>query len=306
MTVPPQPPAGPALADIALRPGSTTPSARSTRRDRAREFGRALLRSKTFMVGAAILLFWVLDAIFWRFVVPHQPEAIDPSATLQAPSGSHWFGTDDLGRDVFSRVLAGAQPVLVVAPLATLIGLVGGTSIGLVAGYYRGLVDDVVSRIVDAMLSFPVIVVGILVMVSLGRETRNVILVIGIVFIPLIGRTVRSAVLSEREREYVQAAKLRGESGTYIMAAEILPNITGPILVEGTIRLGYAIFTAAALSFLGFGISPPSPDWGLAIASGRAFLQVASWMVLFPAAALATLVVAVNLTADGLRQVVEE
>jgi peptide/nickel transport system permease protein len=134
----------------------------------------------------------------------------------------------------------------------------------------------------------------------------NVIVVIGIVFTPLVSRTVRSAVLVEREREYVAAAKLRGESGLYIMVAEILPNITGPIAVEATVRLGYAIFTVSTLSFLGLGLQPPSPDWGLAVANGRAFLQIAPWMVLFPALALATLVVAVNLVADGLKQVVEE
>ena len=145
-----------------------------------------------------------------------------------------------------------------------------------------------------------------LVLASLGRDTRNVILVIAVIFIPIVGRTVRSAVLVEREREYVAAARLRGERGPYIMVAEILPNITGPILVETTIRLGYAIFTAATLSFFGLGLQPPSPDWGLTIASQRAFLQVAWWTVVFPALALATLVVGVNLLADGLRQVVEE
>jgi peptide/nickel transport system permease protein len=303
---PPQPPVGPAVPDVALPPRVPSARDRLSRRQRAREFGRALLGSKTFLVGIAILIFWALDALLWRVVVPYSPEEIDPGATLQGPSGSHLFGTDDLGRDVFSRVLAGAAPVLTIAPLATLLGLLGGITIGLVSGYYRGLPDDVLSRIVDAMLSFPLIIIAIVVIFSLGRETRNVILVIGIVFSPLIGRTVRSAVLAEREREYVAAAKLRGESGLYIMAMEILPNITGPILVEGTVRLGYAIFTSATLSFLGLGLTPPSPDWGLAIASGRAFMQVASWVVLFPAAALATLVVGVNLTADGLRRVVEE
>jgi peptide/nickel transport system permease protein len=225
---------------------------------------------------------------------------------LQGPSPDHWFGTDNLGRDVFSRVLAGAASVLTVAPLATLLGVSGGIAVGLVTGYYRGLVDDVVSRVVDAMLAFPLIIIAILVLAVLGRSVVNVVVVIGIVFIPIVTRTVRSAVLSEREHEYVAAAKLRGESGLYIMFAEILPNITGPIAVEGTIRLGYAIFTAATLAFLGLGIGEPSPDWGLSIALGRPYLQIAPWMVLFPAFALATLVVAVNLVADGLKQVVEE
>jgi peptide/nickel transport system permease protein len=279
---------------------------RAERRRRRRELLRALVRSKTFVVGAVILAFWVLDAIFWRAIVPHDPLAVGPVDTLKAPGGAHWFGTDNLGRDVFSRVLAGAATVLVIAPAATALGLVGGTAVGLVTGFYRGWVDDVVSRIVDAFLALPLIVIAVLVLASLGRDTRNIVLVIGIIFTPLIGRTVRSAVLVEREREYVAAARLRGERGIRIMVWEILPNITGPIMVEATVRLAYAIFTAATLSFLGLGLQDPSPDWGLQIANGRAYMQVAWWMVIFPAAALATLVVGVNLVADGLKRVVEE
>jgi len=276
------------------------------RRQRLRELGLALLHSKTFVVGFAIFLFWVVDALFWRAIVPQDPQAVDAAATLSAPSAEHWFGTDDTGRDVFSRVLAGASSVLRVAPAATALGLLGGTAVGLMTGYYRGLVDDVIMRIVDALLAFPMIIVAVLVLAVLGPTVLNVIVVIGIAFTPVVSRTVRSAVLVEREREYVAAAKLRGESGRYIMVSEILPNITGPIAVEATIRLGYAIFASATLSFLGLGLQQPSPDWGLTIALGRAFLQTAPWMVLFPAAALATLVVAINLMADGVKQVVEE
>jgi peptide/nickel transport system permease protein len=279
---------------------------RAERRRRRRELLRELVRSKTFVVGAIILAFWVLDAIFWRAIVPHDPLGVDPTGTLKSPGGAHWFGTDNLGRDVFSRVLAGASTVLVIAPAATALGLVGGTTVGLVTGFYRGWVDDVVSRIVDAFLALPLIVISVLVLASLGRSTLNIILVIGIIFTPLIGRTVRSAVLVEREREYVAAARLRGERGIRIMVWEILPNITGPIMVEATVRLAYAIFTAATLSFLGLGLQDPSPDWGLQIANGRAYMQVGWWMVIFPAAALATLVVGVNLVADGLKRVVEE
>jgi peptide/nickel transport system permease protein len=287
-------------------PGGAPPvDVRQLRRERRAELVRALLRSKTFLIGFGIVLFWVVSALTWRWVV-RDPQAVDTAATLASPSGDHWFGTDNLGRDVFARVIAGAAPVLTVAPLATLLGLAGGTTIGLITGYYRGWIDDIFSRVVDALLAFPLIILAVLVLASLGREPRNVILVIGIIFTPLIARTVRSAVLVEREREYVAAARLRGERGPRIMVAEILPNITAPILVEGTIRLGYAIFAAATLAFLGLGIQDPSPDWGLAIANGRAYLQIAWWMVLFPAAALATLVVSVNLVADGLRRAFEE
>lgn len=287
-------------------PGGAPPvDVRRLRRQRRAELVRALLHSKTFLIGFGIVVFWVLSALTWRWVV-RDPQAVDTGATLASPSGDHWFGTDNLGRDVLARVIAGAAPVLTIAPLATLLGLAGGTTIGLITGYYRGWIDDIFSRVVDALLAFPLIILAVLVLASLGREPRNVILVIGIIFTPLIARTVRSAVLVEREREYVAAARLRGERGPRIMVAEILPNITAPILVEGTIRLGYAIFAAATLAFLGLGIQDPSPDWGLAIANGRAYLQIAWWMVLFPAAALATLVVSVNLVADGLRRAFEE
>jgi peptide/nickel transport system permease protein len=262
---------------------------RRLRRQRRAELFAALRTSKTFLVGMLILIFWVVSALGWRWLV-RSPQAVDTAATLASPSADHWFGTDNLGRDVFARVIAGAAPVLTVAPLATLLGLAGGTTLGLVTGYYRGWIDDIFSRIVDALLAFPLIILAVLVLASLGRSPRNVILVIGIIF----------------TREYVAAARLRGERGPRIMVAEILPNITAPILVEATIRLGYAIFAAATLAFLGLGIQDPSPDWGLAIANGRAYLQIAWWMVLFPAAALATLVVGVNLVADGLRRAIEE
>jgi peptide/nickel transport system permease protein len=273
---------------------------------RAREAFRALSRSKTFMVGTAVVVFWILDAIFWPLVVPYDPEGLVSPTTLQPPSIAHFFGTDDLGRDIFSRTLAGATPTLTVAPLATAIGVLGGILVGLVTGYFRGVADDIVMRIVDALLAFPLIIIAVLVISILGPSLINVVLVIGIVFTPIVARTVRAAVLVERQREYVAAAKLLGNSNLYIMFAEILPNITGPIAVEVTIRLGYAIFTSATLSFLALGIQQPSPDWGLTISIGRVFLQTAPWEVLFPAGALATLIVGVNLIADGLRQVLEE
>jgi peptide/nickel transport system permease protein len=298
--------------DPALEPAPGAPeitfivtAPRSGRRARLGEIARGLLGSTVFLIGAAILLFWIFDAIFWQLYVPHDPQAIDSLNPLKAPSGAHWFGTDDLGRDVFARVLAGASSVLTVAVAATALGLAGGITIGLVAAYYRGLVDDILMRGVDALLSFPGIIIALLVLTVFGSNQTNVVIVIGIIFAPIVARTVRSAVLVEREREYVAAAKLLGARGPFIMAREILPNITGPIVVEATVRLGYAIFTVATLSFLGYGIQQPSPDWGLTIALGKTFLQIAPWMVLFPAIALASLVIAINFVADGLKEVLE-
>ena len=299
----------PAVKTVPASVLTTVVSARASRRARVRELGRALLRSKTFVIGLVILLFWILDAIFWPLFVSHglqDPLSQNLFNELKGPSAAHWFGTDWLGRDVFARVLAGASSVLTVAPAATGLGLLGGVSLGLVAGYYRGRVDDVLMLAVNTLLAFPLIIIGVLVLAVLGPSEVNVILIIAIVFTPLIARTVRSAVLVEREREYVAAARLLGEPGPAIMVKEILPNVVGPIAVEATIRLGYAIFAAATLSFFRLGLQQPSPDWGLTIALGEPYSQVAAWMVLFPALALATLVVGLNFVADGLKQAIEE
>jgi peptide/nickel transport system permease protein len=263
---------------------------------------RALLRSPTFMTGLIIVLFWIFMALFSTFIT-QSPTAVNPAASLRAPSAAHLFGTDDLGRDVLARTMAGARTVLVIAPLATLLALLWGGIIGLIAGFYRGLTDEIIMRLVDVLLALPIIITSILILSLLGKGMAIIIVAIGALFTPVVSRTVRSAVIGEREREYVMAARLRGERSAFVMAREILPNITQPIIVEGTIRLGYAVFTAATLSFLGFGLEPPSPDWGLTIATERIFLQIAPWTVLFPAAALASLVVGVNLITDGLGRV---
>ncbi len=269
-----------------------------------RETRQQLLRSKTFMAGAIIIAFWVLCAIFGYRIAPHDPLA-QSFPQLVGMSHAYPFGTDQLGRDVFSRVLAGARDILIVAPLATLLGIVGGTIIGLVTGYFRGLTDDVVSRIVDAVLSLPLIVIAVTVLVALGHSTLTVIVVIGLVFAPIVSRTVRAAVLAERQLDYVSASRLQGERAPYVMFVEILPNVMGPIVVEATVRLGYAIFAVAGLTFLGFGVQPPSPDWALQIADNYTLLGAGTywWTVLFPALAIISLVVAVNLMADGLARV---
>lgn len=264
-----------------------------------------LLHSKTFIIGGIVVLFWIICALFGSYLTPKSPFATTINV-FTPPSSTYWLGTDKNGRDVFARVIAGSRDLLYIAPLATLLGTVLGTTIGLITGYFRGLTDDVISRLVDAVLSMPLIIVAVLTLTALGASNTTLIIVIGVVFTPLIARTVRAAVMGERELEYVQAAQLRGEGPLYIMFAEILPNVYAPILVEFTVRLGYAVFTAASLSFLGFGIQPPSPDWGLQIAEQYANVQNAYWTVLFPAAAIASLIVAVNLVADGISTVVDQ
>jgi peptide/nickel transport system permease protein len=283
-------------------PAAGKGAARGTGRSVVRRLGR----NPVFIVGAVVVCFWILAAVEWRMIAPYDPFAVDSAHPLAPPGATHWLGTDDLGRDVLSRVLAGAAPVLVVAPTATILSLAGGTTLGLIAGYHRGLVDDILMRLVDAVMSLPAIIPATLVLALVGRSLINVMLAIAVLFAPLVARTVRSAVLTEREREYVDAARLRGDRSLYIMFFEILPNVASPLIVEGTIRVGYAVFTAGTLSFLQLGIQPPSPDWGLTVAVERAFVQIAPWTVLAPAVALATLVVGINLAADGLRRTLAE
>jgi peptide/nickel transport system permease protein len=268
------------------------------------EYLRQLVRSPAFLTGAALLLWWIVCALSGTVLSPYNPVSGNLAAFNSPPSASHWFGTDSLGRDVLSRVIAGARDILVIAPLATLLGTVLGTCIGLVQGYFRGMADNVIGRIVEAVLALPVVIVAFLFVVALGPSAPTLIVVIGIVFGLLIARTVRTAVLAERELDYVAAAQLRDESGAHIMFVEILPNVLGPILVEFTVRLGYAIFTVATLSFLGFGIQPPTPDWGGDIASSYQYLAAGYWWeTLFPALAIASLVIAVNLVADSIEAV---
>jgi peptide/nickel transport system permease protein len=289
-------------------PAPTSPAAPAAGDERAaqRQRLRLLTRSKTFLTGAVIVGVFVIFAILGETLAPDDPFATDPLDDLAAPSGEHLFGTDRVGRDVLSRVIVGARDILIVAPAATLLGTVLGTALGLVTGYFRGPIDDVLSRFIDAFLALPTVIIGLLAIVSLGTSKLTVIIVIGLVFAPIIARTVRAAVLQEREMEYVSAAHLRNERTSYILFAEILPNVMGPVLVEFTVRLGYAIFTVATLSFLGFGIQPPAPDWGLQVFEHYGLISGGYWWpVLFPALAIAILVVGVNLIADGIAKAFE-
>ena len=265
---------------------------------------RLLLRRPTFLVGAGILLFWVVCAIFGHLFAPFNPLAQNLLANNAAPSGTHWFGTDPLGRDVLSRVIVGARDILVVTPLATVLGTVLGTALGLAMGYFGGAFDLVAGRIVEAVLALPAVIIAFLFIVALGPSLTTLIIVIGFIFTPLIARTVRAAVLAERHLDYLSAARLLGESPVRVMFGEILPNVMPAILVEFTVRLGYAVFAVATLSFLGFGIQPPTADWGADIAADYSGLLAGYWwQTLFPALAIALLVTAVNLITDSIEQV---
>jgi peptide/nickel transport system permease protein len=281
----------------------TVPSAPDQAAIARRERFRFLWRSPTFLIGCTLVGIWVICAIFGNLIAPQNPQFPDVLNKLVGPSGEHFFGTDRLGRDVLSRVIVGARSVLVIAPIATLLGTVVGTAIGLITGYYRGLVDEATMRVVDAVLAIPLIITSLLAVVALGPSRATLIFVIGFVFAPIIAKTVRAAVLGEAQLEYVEAARLRNERGLYVMFAEILPNVMGPVIVEFTVRLGYAIFTIATLSFLGFGADPSIPDWGQDISQHYQFISGDVWWpVLFPSLAIATLIVGINLVADAIAQ----
>jgi len=271
-----------------------------------RELLRELVRSRTFLVGLLVVGFWVACALFGSAIAPDSPYALDLGAVNAAPSAAHWLGTDQLGRDMLSRVVVGARSVLEIALAATVLGIVLGTVLGLITGYFRGLVDEVLSRLIEAVLVLPVVITSLLVIVALGASTTTVTITIGAIFAPLIARTVRAAVIQERELDYVEAARLRSENALYVMFVELLPNVLAPITVEFTVRLGYAIFTVATLSFLGFGVQVPTPDWGLDIASNISGLSPGYWWEVLPdAVAIATLVIGVNLVADSIERVLD-
>jgi peptide/nickel transport system permease protein len=283
-------------------PSATLDEAQAARRERT----RLLLRTPSAVVGGVVVAFWVVCAIFGTHVTPYDPIYYHATSTYAHPSWAHPFGTDRLGRDVLARVLDGSRDILTVAPLATLIGIVAGTTLGLLTGYLRGVVDDVLSRAIDAVLALPLIIVAVTALAALGsKSSLTVTVVIGIVFAPIIARTVRTAVLAERDLDYVQSARLRGEGSLYVMFAEILPNVLPVVLVEATIRLGYAIFAVASLTFIGFGIQLPSPDWAVQINDNYQYLDPDWWAVLFPALAIASLIVAVNLVSDAIQQAYE-
>ncbi|MBZ9772362.1 ABC transporter permease [Mesorhizobium sp. CO1-1-8] len=280
----------------------SAPSDLSSLRRLAAGAGRAFCNlPPAVFIGAFILLFWIACALVGDWVVPYDPYAEDFLAMLAPPDTAHWFGTDQLGRDVFSRILVGSRDILLVAPLATLGGVAAGSLLGLLFGYFGGLVDGIGARLLDTMMAFPFIVLVTMALVALGPSNLTVILVIAIAYTPLVAKTVRAAVREQCEREYISAARLGGERAVAIILLEILPNVRETILIELVTRLGYAFFSIATLSFLGLGIQPPSADWGLAIAEGYGFLTGGKWwVVVFNSAAIVSLVLATNLIAQGM------
>ena len=263
---------------------------------------RRLARYPATLGGFAVVAFFLALAVFGPLVAPYKYSQQALAERLQPPSRQHLLGTDQFGRDVFSRIIVGSRDVYVVAGSGTLLAVLLGSTLGLIAGYFGRAADELIMRLADVLLAVPPLLLAMLILFSLGPSRLNVILIVGFLYVPMVARVVRSVVLDLKTRQFVEAARLRGEGSLYIMFREILPNVLPPLAVEASMRFSYAIFLVASLGFLGLGVQPPSPDWGLMVGEARNFFSQAQWALLAPAGAIALLVVGVGFLSDGLRR----
>jgi peptide/nickel transport system permease protein len=263
---------------------------------------RRLGRYPATLIGFGIVAFFLLMAVIGPLVAPYGYAEQEMSERFQPPSREHLLGTDRFGRDVFSRILVGSRDVYIVAGSGAVLAVLFGLTLGLIAGYFGGIVDEILMRLIDVLLAIPPLLLAMIILFTLGGSRMNVILVVGFLYIPMVSRVVRSVVLDLKTRQFVEAAKLRGESSLYIMFREIFPNVLPPLAVEASMRFSYAIFLVASLGFLGLGVQPPSPDWGLMVGEARNYFSQAQWALLGPAGAIAILVVGVAFMSDGLRR----
>ncbi|WP_421594907.1 ABC transporter permease [Rahnella sp. PD4] len=266
-----------------------------------RDVMKHLIRSPQGAVGLFILTVAALMVCGGAHIAPYDPESISILARYKAPSAEHWFGTDQLGRDIFSRVMVGARATIVLSLLATLMSMVIGAVIGTASAYLGGKTDEAIMRTMDAVMSIPSLLFALLIVSTLGQSSFNAVLAITIAFVPGMVRIARSVSLAARQQDYISAAIARGEATHYIILREMLPNIVAPIIVEATIRVAFAIMLFATLSFLGLGAQPPEPEWGLMVSEARAYFFNAPWMMLIPGVAIALMAVGFNLLGDGLR-----
>jgi peptide/nickel transport system permease protein len=263
---------------------------------------RLAFRTRVGRIGLLFVLLHVFIVLLGPLISPFTPTEFHLEHQLVPPSSDFLLGTDEYGRDILSRILWGARSIIFVSLAGTSLGLTMGTIVGMSVGYKSGKVDEIVMRTMDGLMSFPSLLLALLILTMLGSNQFNIIMTIGIVFMPRVARVMRSATLAIKGLEFVLSARLRGESSIYIIFREILPNTLTVLGVEASVRLSYAILIASSLGFLGLGVQPPSPDWGLMISESRKFLVSAPWVGLAPAGAVASLVVGLNLLSDGLKQ----
>ena len=265
---------------------------------------RLLRRRRIAMIGAILVALNVLVAVFAPVIGRWEPQLLDVKARLAPPNPAHWMGTDDVGRDVWSRVVHGTRLSMLVGGVVMLFSFAGGVVFGLLGGYYRPL-DNVLMRIMDGFMAFPPIILAIALMASLGPSVVNVIVALGIVYVPRVARIVRGSVLVIRETPYVEAALALGVPDVTVLLRHVLPNCLSPVIVQGTFIFAAAVLGEAALSFLGVGVPPQIPSWGNVLAEGRLYLQQAPWLTLFPGAAIMACILGLNLFGDGLRDLLD-
>jgi peptide/nickel transport system permease protein len=273
------------------------------RPSRAGAMWRVFTRRKIVAVGAALVVLTALVGIFAPLVAV-DPGRMDVGARLRAPGAAHWFGTDDLGRDVFARVVHGARLSLLVGIAVVAFSFAIGMTAGLAAGYFRRL-DNVIMRIMDGLMAFPAIILAIALMASLGPSVTNVIVAIGVVYSPRVARVVRGSVLVIRETAYVEAARALGLTDLWVIVRHVVPNCLSPVIVQGSFVFAAAVLTEAALSFLGVGVPPYVPSWGNILSEGRLYLQQAPWLVLYPGLAIMLTILGLNLLGDGVRDLLD-
>ncbi len=269
------------------------------------ETWRSFRKNKLAVAGMAIVLLFILLAIFAPLITKEGINEQDIVNRLQPPSGEHWLGTDDFGRDIFSRVIYGARVSLWVGFSSVVGSIVVGCLLGIIAGYYGRWVDTIISRFFDIMLAFPSILLAIAIVAVLGPSLRNALIAIAIINVPNFGRLIRSKVLSVKEEEYITSAKAVGLRDVRILFSHILPNSMAPVIVQGTLAIATAILEAAALGFLGLGAQPPTPEWGKMLADSKNYLQSAPWTMIFPGLAIMLTVLGFNLMGDGLRDAMD-
>lgn len=266
---------------------------------------RGLFSKPASAIGTMLFLVFLLLAVFGNFIAPFGVNEQIYTDARQPPSAEHWFGTDQLGRDVFSRVVLGAREVLLLAGGGTLLAVLAGTAIGLLSGFLGGWIDETIMRFFDSLLAIPALLLALLLLGTLGSSEWSVVVVILVVYTPIVARVVRSVVLGIKVKGFVEAARLQGEGLYWILFREILPSVLPALAVEAALRFSYAIFLVASLGFLGVGVQPPSPNWGLMVKEARVAVNQIPWAMYFPVAAISMLVVGVNLMADGLRRVLQ-
>jgi len=270
-----------------------------------REAWKSFYKNRMALAGLVIVVIFILLALIAPVLAPYSFKEQVLTERMQAPSGKHWFGTDDFGRDIFSRVIYGARISLWIGFFSVLGSVIVGTMLGIIAGYYGRWVDGFISRIFDIMLAFPSILLAIAVVAILGPSLRNALIAIAVVNIPNFGRLVRSKVLSVKQEEYIMAARAIGMKDSRILLRHILPNSISPVIVQATLAIATAIIEAAALGFLGMGAQAPTPEWGKMLSDSKNYLVQAPWTLFFPGIAIMLTVLGFNLMGDGLRDVLD-